>query len=734
MHRRPLAPIAPLAVAIAAWSASPAEAGADHDWTYLRPGNTGIMGDESDALWIDPEGRVHVAAYVPSFEEGGFSRFVPEQNRWENISNVDHPVLGDPSDTGSARISDFVQTTDGTVWMGTWRGALAYDPAVGPESLVRYGSDNSALPGGRTMDVDLAPDGTLWFACSSVSWGQGGLVRLDPATGTWTAWGFDPEPDGWPGRVLCHAAVVQPKADGGYLVWVDDTFGRVVFDSDTGMFSSVPDGSAPGTIKSILVNGTDELGNTWMLRAAAPGQPHSLQYRRPDGTFVAPPMPFAGANELGTFRAKGDGLAVMVVGTEAFSFDGRNWTSHGQWRDGSFTYGVDLAPNGDVWVSGKQGAARWSSTSGTWQRYRLTNTGLLDSFPRDLAFTSEGDLWVTMNGAPGIGGIGRFDGDRWHNHNVATYGQGVDWPFPTDNADAITWRASTGTVAFNPTSNGIHEWTGSEYLTLEGGSTSDGLAEDSFGRLWTIGNYFSLRYHDGDGFHDVAIAGWGANLAVDPDQPGTVWACANLEVVRTDGDLRFSRQNIDFPELSPTSDVLTTVVPAPGGIAWVGSTNGLLRVNAETGDHEWFHPDNSDIVGTQITPLAWTPDERIWFTNFNSNGVEASLMWFDGIEFGSITRAQGLPHAQIADAEVRLIPGGYELWLACTSRGLAALTVMLEQPTPGDVDGDGTVGLADLLAVLAQWGACGGGTCPADVDDDGIVGLSDLLVVLAAWA
>jgi hypothetical protein len=184
--------------------------------------------------------------------------------------------------------------------------------------------------------------------------------------------------------------------------------------------------------------------------------------------------------------------------------------------------------------------------------------------------------------------------------------------------------------------------------------------------------------------------------------------------------------------LSPVSDVLTTVVAAPGGIAWVGSTDGLFRVDAETGSHEWFHPSNSNIVGDQITPLAHTPDGRVWFTNFNSSGIEASLMWFDGTDFGSITVDEGLPHAQIADAEVREIPGGYELWLACTSRGLAVLTVTTDPPVPGDVDGDGIVGSGDLATLLAAWGACGD-TCPADFDGDGIVGPDDLVVLLAAW-
>ena len=52
-------------------------------------------------------------------------------------------------------------------------------------------------------------------------------------------------------------------------------------------------------------------------------------------------------------------------------------------------------------------------------------------------------------------------------------------------------------------------------------------------------------------------------------------------------------------------------------------------------------------------------------------------------------------------------------------------------PCPWDLDGTGTVGVSDLLALLADWGPCKG--CPADFDDDGFVGVSDLLALLANW-
>ncbi|MCA9290693.1 MAG: hypothetical protein KDA25_06170 [Phycisphaerales bacterium] len=51
--------------------------------------------------------------------------------------------------------------------------------------------------------------------------------------------------------------------------------------------------------------------------------------------------------------------------------------------------------------------------------------------------------------------------------------------------------------------------------------------------------------------------------------------------------------------------------------------------------------------------------------------------------------------------------------------------------TPGDLDGDGSVGPADLAALLAAWGPCSG--CAADLDGDGTVGPADLALLLANW-
>ncbi len=64
---------------------------------------------------------------------------------------------------------------------------------------------------------------------------------------------------------------------------------------------------------------------------------------------------------------------------------------------------------------------------------------------------------------------------------------------------------------------------------------------------------------------------------------------------------------------------------------------------------------------------------------------------------------------------------------------LDALEVVVETATISfDINGDGTVGIGDLLILLGAWGGCPS-PCPADFDGNGSVGIGDLLALLANW-
>ena len=55
-----------------------------------------------------------------------------------------------------------------------------------------------------------------------------------------------------------------------------------------------------------------------------------------------------------------------------------------------------------------------------------------------------------------------------------------------------------------------------------------------------------------------------------------------------------------------------------------------------------------------------------------------------------------------------------------------------ENTVPEDIDGDGTVGVADLLLLIAAWGPCGG--CGEDITNDGVVNVQDVLQMIGAWS
>jgi hypothetical protein len=54
-----------------------------------------------------------------------------------------------------------------------------------------------------------------------------------------------------------------------------------------------------------------------------------------------------------------------------------------------------------------------------------------------------------------------------------------------------------------------------------------------------------------------------------------------------------------------------------------------------------------------------------------------------------------------------------------------------EGPCPPDVNGDGSVDVDDLTALILAWGSCP--QCPADIDGNGVVDVDDLTAVILGW-
>ncbi|MDG2199846.1 MAG: S8 family serine peptidase [Phycisphaerales bacterium] len=177
----------------------------------------------------------------------------------------------------------------------------------------------------------------------------------------------------------------------------------------------------------------------------------------------------------------------------------------------------------------------------------------------------------------------------------------------------------------------------------------------------------------------------GYNLAGDygSNLPERIVSTGNLDCTGASGiELRFMRWlNVE----TPSYDHASIEVSGNGGLTW-----SLVWENtSEVTDNSWLEMsyDISDIAddasAVQIRWIMGTTDASWQFSGWNIDDV----------------RLYGIaPNNDI----------------------------------PGDINGDGIVGVDDLLIVIASWGPCGP-DCQADINGDGIVGVDDLLIVLANW-
>ena len=130
--------------------------------------------------------------------------------------------------------------------------------------------------------------------------------------------------------------------------------------------------------------------------------------------------------------------------------------------------------------------------------------------------------------------------------------------------------------------------------------------------------------------------------------------------------------------------------------------------------------DGGTIVGT--CGFGWDRDAFIWTAE---TGMLKLDTWLSdqGLDLAGwdLHTATGISEDASVIAGWGFGPGGIQGWL-----------VELDVDRPADIDGDGVVGITDLLIVIAGWGPCNI-LCPADINDDGLVNVLDLLMVIEDW-
>lgn len=640
------------------------------EWRILRPGNTGIPGDYTQDIHVDADDLPWIAGYIPFWEEGGMAHWDGAVN-WDVVSSFDHPVIASP------RFSEIFEAADGVYWIGSDQGLLRFDPAVGASSLQRFDASNTPLVASQVVGVDQDPLGNLWLAVHDVS-GPGCLARHDPVAGTWQVWTTQnglPWGGAWPGWNGVDYVAVVPDAE-GFTVWFgNSTQGMATWRN--GSFRWLQANPLPGPLPTGFQSNdpVDSQGNLWVTTS------QGLARRSPDGTYTVTGYPAGLSTEVArVFAAEGGRALLGTYYADVFEWDGA-WSYLGNWGGGSHTYALAEDSQGRVWAGGIGGAARLEP--GGWQRYRLTGTGMLGYWPQTIDFDAAGLVYMNGNAAPGVGGFTIYDEatDVWTCVDDGNYGLGPAWGLPADDVEVLCTRAD-GSLALVAGFT-LYLWDGTTYTPIPAAGAPDELAEDGLGRLWA-GSFSRLTLIEGTSTtafttsSSPMLGGDVEALVADEQAPGYVWAFGRFGVMHTNGDdwTVYPRELVGLT-VNTTSELLYAGDAHPDGSLWLGSGEGVYRLDTRTLAYTHYDKATTALPSNDVQHVHVAPDGSVWIATFDQVfPYPGGLTHFDGTTWTTYSQGSSpLPHDQIYDLASRPVPGGYELWVATASEGTAVLTV-----------------------------------------------------------
>lgn len=574
------------------------------------------------------------------------------------------------------------EDASGFLWIGTQGGIARWD-GYHFRVFKPVPGDAKTLPDGWILTLHTDPAGRLWIGTSS-----GGLVRYDSDLDQFITY-----PAGRHG--LSHVRVAAIADDGTHGLWVGTEGGLDHLDTESGHVDSLHHvdgeaGSLPDDrVTAVLV---DRQGTLWI------GTRHGMARRnRGAGAFEA--VPFAGldAEGVAVTRLIGDSSGNLVVGTRkngafvipAGSDRPLRLPSAGAQNDDlshEWIYSLGMNGSGEAWLGTYgHGIVIVDMVNGGTRRLRhdpqrpqSLSDDVIWSMYRDRTNT----LWVGTTA-----GLSRMTSA--HDGPVMTIGPRSSQRAGLSDGDVVSLTSTAdGRIWAGLHSKGI------DVIDVEHGridnvspdpanpakslpdtpitAMQEGLAGDLY-----VGSNRGM-YHLSLASHEVT------QLAIPGRDPvaqvhrlmmvsGKLWIAGGDDGIWAIAPLGAPPGPVEhFDEDRLTDRRTTSLALGQDGVLWIGTRNGLNRMDLATHTIERIYPDssNSDALGAgYIGCLLVDTKGRLW-VGTSGAGVNILSGWKAGRPFfRKITMAQGLPDNNV---DSLLADGSGRIW-AATDNGIAVI-------------------------------------------------------------
>ncbi len=375
-----------------------------------------------------------------------------------------------------------------------------------------------------------------------------------------------------------------------------------------------------------------------------------------------------------------------------------------------------------------------SSGSHPWSIFSFPDGALVNQFmahtsaAMDVAYSADGNR--VASGATFFDSAVRIwdaqSGSRTHNLHYTINSDGLKSvafsPDGTliaaggsDSAGNIrVWRVSDSALILELQHGGITSIPGLDF-SPDGSVLATGKFTGGSVRLWSM---------PGGGFINEITTGQVLDLKYSPD--GSRIAVAEVQRIR----LLSPATGLTVLVINNAHAGIVTAVDfnSDGSLLLSAGADGLLKVWSATSG-TLLRTLTGHTAG--VTDADLSPDDSIVV----STGKDATVRLWDFAD-GSLLQTYTDETGRI-DLAVNAVVFSPDAGRFAYARADGSV-ILADNPfggtVPGDLDGDGVVGVSDLLTLLGDWGPCPPkGDCPADLDGDGSVGVADLLILLANW-